>query len=494
MSIHESPVPGNAPTSPLWETAWNDPKTPANIDAERALLGALLISNRSLELVTDLKPEHFHAPLHGEIFRAISEAIMRGGSATATSLAPKFKAQNVGHKLNGAQYLGSLIVEATTTMNVRAYAQHVIEMAQRRTLIVVGEEIVARAYDTSEKESAAEIVEVAEQMLFSVSTRGQGGQEVSLKDASASAIKAALRAHKLGGRIDGIETGLIDLDKALGGGFGNSDLVVLGGRPSMGKTALATKIALNVARGVPGVDPDTGEIVRRPRHVHFFSLEMSGEQLASRLLSDLSGVPSNLIRLGKFDENQLRAIMDADHILNSLPMTIEQTGGISIGALSAKARREKRKNGTGLIVVDYLQLMQAASSRGGNRVQEITEITVGLKALAKELGVPLLALSQLSRGLERNEDKRPQLSDLRESGSIEQDADVVLFVYREEYYWLRKNPKPTSPDITWEDDFEKVHGKADVIIGKQRHGEIGTVALAFDGSMTRFDNLARGPQ
>lgn len=478
----------------MWETALDAPDVPASLDAEAALLGALLISNRAADLIPDLRPEHFHSALHGDIFEAILEVIAKGGTASATTLAPKFKTRQVDPKTNGAQYLGTLLVGATTTINVRSYAQTIIDMAQRRTLIVVGEDIVARAYDTADSASPAEIVEAAERLLFKVSTRGQGGSEISLKDASSLAVKAALRAHKLGGRIDGIETGLIDLDKKLGGGLGNSDLVILGGRPSMGKTALATKIALNVARGVPGVDPDTGDIVRRPRHVHFFSLEMSGEQLASRLLSDLSGVPSNLIRLGKFDENQLMAIRDADHVLNSLPMTIEQTGGISIGALSAKARREKRKNGTGLIVVDYLQLMQAASSRGGNRVQEITEITVGLKALAKELGVPLLALSQLSRGLERNEDKRPQLSDLRESGSIEQDADVVLFVYREEYYWLRKNPKPATPDPVWQADYDEIGGKAEVIIGKQRHGPIGTVELAFDGAHTRFDNLALGAQ
>ena len=494
MSIHDRATSGKPYKPALWEAAIDGPRVPENIDAERALLGALFVSNRSAELIPDLRADHFFHPLHGDIFDAIMAAFSVGRPVSATTLAPRFRDVRIDDATDGAQYLGSLIANATTTANVREYARTVMDAAQRRALIIVAEDLAARAYDPSEGTEPAQMIEDAERALFTVATQGRRGQETTLRDATHAAVQSALKAHKLGGKLDGVETGLIDLDRQLGGGFGNSDLIVLGGRPSMGKTALATKIALNVARGTPGVDPDTGEVQdARPRHVHFFTLEMSAEQLAQRQISDVSGVASHKIRRGDFNDHEFRSINEAAEFLSGLSMAIEETGGISIGALSAKARREKRKNGTGLIVVDYLQLMQAASNGGrSNRVQEITEITVGLKALAKELRVPILALSQLSRGLEKQEDKRPQLSDLRESGSIEQDADVVMFVYREEYYFLRKKPRPDKdPMGAWAEEYSSVAGKAEVIIGKQRHGPIGTVSLAFDGDLTRFANLAR---
>lgn len=492
MDLHDGELADNRETRPAWELALDAPKIPANVEAERALLGALLIANRAAEYVPDLKPDHFFFDLHAHIFAAILEGFEAGRIVNATTLAPRFRAYKIDAATDGAQYLGRLITQATTVANVRDYARTVIDLAQRRALLVVADELAARATDPQDLTPPSVLVEEAERALFLVSTQGRGGREVSLQDATRAAVKAASKAHKLGGKIDGVQTGLIDFDRQVGGGLGNSDLIVLGGRPSMGKTALATKIALNVARGMPGIDPDTGEVEEaRPRHVHFFSLEMSGEQLAGRLLSDLSGVPSNKIRRGDLTEAEFRLINEASAVLSDMPMTIDETGGISIGALTAKARREKRKHGTSLIVVDYLQLMKGSGNGYGNRVQEITEITVGLKALAKELRVPVLALSQLNRGLEKQEDKRPQLSDLRESGSIEQDADVVLFVYREEYYFLRKNPEPVGLDPVWQADFEKVAGLAEVLIGKQRHGPIGTVHLAFDGKLTRFSNLAR---
>lgn len=492
MHLHDGAIDDNRETRPLWETAIDAPKVPANIEAERALLGALLISNRAAEYVPDLTPDHFFFDLHATIFGQFLADFEAGRPVTATTLAPRFRAYKIDGATDGAQYLGRLISGATSIANVREYARTVIDLAQRRALVVVGDELAARAMDAGDTTPPSVLVEEAERALFRVSTQGRSGREGSLKDAARAAVKAAAKAHKLGGKIDGIQTGLIDLDRQLGGGLGNSDFIILGGRPSMGKTALATKIALNVSRGLPGIDPDTGEVEdAKPRHVHFFSLEMSGEQLAGRLISDLSGIPSHKIRRGDFNEAQFRQINEAAALLDAAPMTIDETGGISIGALAAKARREKRKNGTSLIVVDYLQLMKGGGSGGGNRVQEITEITVGLKALAKELNVPVLALSQLSRAVEKQEDKRPQLSDLRESGSIEQDADVVLFVYREEYYWLRKNPEPLSFDPIWQDGFDKVKGKAEAIVGKQRHGPIGTAHLAFQGELTRFGNLAR---
>ena len=492
MSIANTSARDKNEFKPMWETGFDAPRAPANADAERALLGALLVANRAGEYIPDLRPEHFFFALHADIFEAFQEGFAAGRPVSATTLAPRFRDVRIDADTNGAQYLGRLLAEATTVANVREYARTIVDLAQRRALTIVAEDLAARAYDPSERATPSELIEDAERQLFAVATRGRDGRETSLHDAAAAAIKAAFQAHKLGGKLDGVETGLIDLDAKLGGGLGNSDLVVLGGRPSMGKTALATKIALNVARGTQGTDIDTGEVKNISRHVHFFSLEMGSEQLAARLLSDVSGVQSHLIRKGDLRDSQFRLINEAGAFLSGLPMTIEETGGISIGALSAKARREKRKHNTGLIVIDYLQLMQAAPGPSRmNRVQEITEITVGLKALAKELRVPILALSQLSRGLEKQEEKRPQLSDLRESGSIEQDADVVLFVYREEYYWLRKNPQPVKPDPLWTADFEKVAGVAEIIIGKQRHGPIGTVQLAFNGDLTRFDNLAR---
>ena len=490
MSIHGGAIADKGAVRPSWETFQD---IPANIDVERALLGAVLMFNGLVDRIPDLRAEHFFSSFHGEIYAAVVDAVQSGRTATAATLAPRFKLWPVYELTNGAQYLGRLLAGATTTLNIRDYAKAIIEHSQRRALIVVAEELAAQAYDVAPPQEVSAMIEGAERALYTVATAGRSGREVSLADAARAALQAAQKAYKLGGKLDGIATGLTDLDKQLGGGLGNSDLVILGGRPSMGKTALATKIALNVARGTPGIDPDTGEVTdAEPRHVHFFSLEMSGEQLANRLLSDLSGISSNKIRRGELSDNDFRVIMDAERQLSQMPMTIEETGGISIGALSAKARREKRKNGTGLIVVDYLQLMQAGNPGRGNRVQEITEITVGLKALAKELNIPILALSQLNRGLEKQEDKRPQLSDLRESGSIEQDADVVLFVYREEYYWLRTNPRPDDEDVLWQCEYEKVAGLAECIIGKQRHGSIGIVKLAFDGALTRFSSLAKG--
>lgn len=496
MSLHDTDHTIKGQVRPAWEVALDRP-IPANIDAERSLLGALFVSNRAAELIPDIRPEHFFSPLHGEIFAAFMERFEAGRTVTPTTLAAQFEKFAVDASTNGAQYLGSILASATSVAYVREYARLIVDLSQRRALIVVAEDISARAYDTSDRATPSDLIDDAERALFSVATQGRKGREVAIKDAAHAAVKSALKAFKCGGRIDGIETGLVDLDHQLGGGLGNSDLIVLGGRPSMGKTALATKIALNVARGTPWTNPETGEHEdAMPHHVHFFSLEMSGEQLAQRQLSDLSGVPSHKIRRGQFSEAQFRDIEAASRLLSSVPMTIDETGGISIGALAAKARREKRKNNTGLIVVDYLQLMQGTGGGNRNRVQEITEITTGLKAIGKELNVPVLALSQLNRGLEKQEDKRPQLSDLRESGSIEQDADVVMFVFREEYYLQRNKPDAkNSPDFAdWQRKMATAAGRAEVIVGKARHGPVGTVALAFDGNLTRFSNLAREDQ
>jgi replicative DNA helicase len=303
----------------------------------------------------------------------------------------------------------------------------------------------------------------------------------------------AAKAYERDGSLSGVATGLTDLDRYMGG-LQNSDLVILAGRPGMGKTALATNIAFNIARAYRGeTRPDGTTVAADGGMVGFFSLEMSAEQLATRIIAEQSGVPSYKIRRGDITESDFQQVAEAVREMQSIPFFIDQTGGISIAQLTARARRLKRQRGLDLIVVDYLQLLAGSrTARNDNRVQELTEITTGLKALAKELNVPIMALSQLSRQVEQRDDKRPQLSDLRESGSIEQDADVVLFVFREEYYLKNKEPRPgTEEHIAWMNEMERAHGRAEVIIGKQRHGPTGTIELQFEAELTRFGNLAR---
>lgn len=448
---------------------------PANLAAEQALLGALLINNQAAEYVQELEPEHFFDPVHGAMFHAMNEALLEGRPFTATTLADKFRHVQIDRSLNGAQYLGRLMVNATTIINVREYARTIIEAAQRRALILLATDLSDRAYDQDADPSS--VVEEAERRLFMVSDRGKSGNESDFSEAIQKAMRSLQERIRNPGQV-GLSTGFTDLDAKLGG-LSPSDLLILAGRPSMGKTALALNIASNVAQ--------QGEFV------HFFSLEMSDEQLAARELADKSGVSSEKLRRGDVSEEEYRETLAAAKRLSGLPMRIDVTGGISIAALSAKARRLKRKCNTGLIVVDYLQLMTSGGKGSGNRVAEITDITTGLKALAKDLNVPIIALSQLNRSLESRTDKRPMLSDLRESGSIEQDADVVMFVYRDEYYLERTKPNETDmlACAEWEARMASARGKAEVIIGKQRHGPVGTVDMAFDGSRTRFSDLAR---
>lgn len=452
---------------------------PRNLEAEQALLGALLINNQSAEYIPELSSDHFFDPIHAQMFAAMSEALLAGRPFTATTLSDKFRTTRIDEKTDGAQYLGRLISRATTIINVQEYARTIIDAAQRRTLVILAEDLIARALDASDPASPSELIDDAERRLFQVSDRGKSGRETTLVDAVKKAIDAVNQAGQNGGKLDGIESGFRDIDKKMGG-LGNGNLVIIGGRPSMGKTALATNMAVNVAMA--------GD------HVHFFSQEMTAVELAMRQLGEHANVPSDKLRRGSFTEAEFMSVIDAGRRLSGLSMTIDETGGISLASLAAKARRMKRKKGTKLIVVDYLQLMQPSGrSSGGNRVQDITEITIGLKALAKELNVPIIALSQLSRALESRADKRPQLSDLRESGSIEQDADAVLFVYREEYYIERTKPSETDmmEMVEWEDRMRKAAGKAEVIIGKQRHGSVGIVEMAFNGPLTRFSDMAR---
>ena len=470
---------------------------PHNVDAEQALLGAILINNEAHDRVSQfLDPHHFYEPLHAAIYETAAKLIGAGKQATPITLRTFFEnAPPLDAQTTVPQYLARLAANATSLINVADYGRTVYDLAVRRQLIIIGEDMVNQAYDSPVDFPPREQIEEAEGRLFSLAETGKYGQGfITFSGALTTAIDMANNAYQRDGHLSGLATGLIDLDSKMGGLQG-SDLIVLAGRPSMGKTALATNIAFHVAKAFrTEKQTDGSDKVLDGGVVGFFSLEMSAEQLATRILSEQAEVGSEKIRRGMITEEEFGKLVQVSQQMASLPLFIDQTGGISIAQLSARARKLKRQRGLGLLVVDYLQLLSGSSRRASEgRVQEITEITTGLKALAKELAVPIIALSQLSRQVEQREDKRPQLSDLRESGSIEQDADVVMFVYREEYYLERAKPQEgTAEFFDWQAKMESVHGKAEVIIGKQRHGPVGTVELAFHSQFTRFDNLARG--
>ena len=466
---------------------------PHNIEAEQALLGALLVNNDAYYRVSDfLEPEHFSEDIHRRIYEISQQLIRAGKLATPITL----KTFLGDHDLGGmtvSQYIARLAVEATTVINAEAYGRTIYDLAMRRRLITIGEDMVNVAYDAPVEASPRAQIEDAERRLYELAEAGryEGGFQ-SFAEALRLAVDMAAEAYKRDRKLSGVATGLSDLDRMMGG-LQSSDLVILAGRPGMGKTALATNIAYNIARAYSSERQQDGTLKRLDGGiVGFFSLEMSSEQLATRVIAEQSGVPSYKIRRGEIREDEFGRVADAAREMERIPLYIDQTGGISIAQLTARARRLKRQKGLDILVVDYLQLLSGAAKKGENRVQELTEITTGLKALAKELAVPIIALSQLSRQVEQRDDKRPQLSDLRESGSIEQDADVVIFVYREEYYLKNKEPKMgTEEYFKWQTEMEQVHGRAEVIIGKQRHGPTGTVALHFEAEITRFSNLAR---
>ena len=466
---------------------------PHNIEAEQALLGAILINNDAYDRVSDfLKPEHFSEELHRRVFDIASQLIRAGKVATPITLKTFLGEHDLGG-ITIPQYLARLAAEATAIINAEDYGRTVYDLAIRRDLILIGEDIVNGAYDAPVELTPRDQIEEAERKLYAIAESGRydGGFQ-RFSDALTTAVDMAAKAFERDGQLSGISTGMSDLDRQLGG-LQASDLVIVAGRPGMGKTALATNIAFNIAKAYEfRTKPDGNNETVNGGIVGFFSLEMSCEQLATRVIAEQSGVASYKIRRGDITEQEFHRIAEAARDMQSIPFYIDQTGGISIAQLTARARRLKRQRGLDMLVVDYLQLLSGSKSKGENRVQELTEITTGLKALAKELAVPVVALSQLSRQVESRDDKRPQLSDLRESGSIEQDADVVMFVYREEYYLKNKQPREGSEEfLTWQTDMERVHGKAEVIIGKQRHGPTGTVELAFEAEMTRFSNLAR---
>jgi replicative DNA helicase len=465
---------------------------PSNIDAEQALLGAILVNNDAYYRVSDfLLPEHFIEDLHRRIYEVATDLIKAGKVATPITMKTFLGDQDLGG-VTPYQYLVRLAGEATTVINAEHYGRTVYDLAIRRKLIGLGEDLVNAAFDAPVDSSPRDQIEEAERRLYELAETGRydGGFQ-RFSDALTQAIDMAAAAFKREGKLSGISTGLIDLDRTLGG-LQRSDLVILAGRPAMGKTSLVTNIAFNIAKAYQSEKQPDGTLKTvNGGIVGFFSLEMSAEQLATRIIAEQSGVASYKIRRGDMREDDFYKITEAAREMQSIPFYIDQTGGISIAQLAARARRLKRQRGLDVLIVDYLQLLSASAKKGENRVQELTEITTGLKALAKELEVPLIALSQLSRQVEARDDKRPQLADLRESGSIEQDADVVMFVYREEYYLKNKEPKPgTEEYFKWQQEMDQVHGKAEVIIGKQRHGPTGTVQLAFQADITRFTNLA----
>ncbi|TPK61765.1 replicative DNA helicase [Mesorhizobium sp. B2-3-3] len=469
-------------------------EAPNNIEAEQALLGAILVNNDAFYRVSDfLKPGHFYEPLHRRIFEIAAELIRMGKVATPITLKTFLPADEKVGDMTVAQYVVRLAVEAVTVVNATDYGRAIYDLATRRALITVGEDMVNIAYDAPVDMSPSEQIEDAERRLFELAETGRydGGFE-SFTDAVKTAVDMANAAYMRDGGLSGLATGMRDLDRRMGG-LQPSDLIVLAGRPGMGKTSLATNIAFNVAEAyVPAQQADGSFKAANGGVVGFFSLEMSSEQLATRIISEQTEISSSKIRRGEISEMDFEKLVACSQTMQKIPLFIDQTGGISIAQLSARARRLKRQRGLDLIVIDYIQLMQGSSAKASqNRVQEITEITTGLKALAKELTVPIIALSQLSRQVESRDDKRPQLSDLRESGSIEQDADVVIFVYREEYYLKNREPKlGTEEYVKWENEMNEMRGKAEVIVAKQRHGPTGTVTLAFHGEFTRFSDLA----
>ena len=465
---------------------------PHNIDAEQALLGAILVNNESYDRVASfLEPTHFFDALHGRIYEAAAKLITQGHLASPVTLKNFFERDAALAEIGGPQYLARLAGAATTIINAEEYGRTIYDLAIRRELIQVSIEMHSRAYDAPVDDTPAQQILDAEQSLYQLAERGkyEGGFQ-SFHESLNIAIEMAAEAFKRDGGLSGISTGLRDLDNRLGG-LQRSDLVILAGRPSMGKTALATNIAFHAAKAYKAEHHPDGTVTATDGAiVGFFSLEMSAEQLATRLLAEQSGVPSERIRRGNIHEDEFHQLVDAARELQSIPLYIDDTGGLTISTLAARARRLKRQRGLGLLVVDYLQLLAGSGKAGDNRVQEVTQITTGLKALAKELDVPIMALSQLSRQVEARDDKRPQLSDLRESGSIEQDADVVMFVFREEYYTSRREPTEGTPEhLQWQEEMGRVHGLAECIIGKQRHGPTGTVKLQFQADVTRFSDL-----
>ena len=461
-------------------------KYPSNIEAEQALLGSILVNNDIIDEISNIvKPNMFYDPAHIKIYELIENLNNKGMVANPITLKNFFEKENMLNDVGGTEYLVKITRFSGSTKQAVDYSKIIHEMYLRRELIQISDNLSNDTLNASSQDyDAEEIIETTEKSLFDLAERGSFSQSfLKFNQALDQTIQMATLAMQNDQGIVGVPTGLTELDQKLGG-LHKSDLVILAGRPSMGKTALATNIAYNVAQNIYNRQEKSS--------VAFFSLEMSSEQLSTRILSEQARIKSDDIRRGKVTEEEINRYIETSRNIYNLPLYIDETPAITISTLSNRARRIKRLFGLSLIVVDYIQLMRSNSNKNDNRVQEISEITQGLKALAKELSVPVLALSQLSRAVEQRDDKQPQLADLRESGSIEQDADVVMFVYREEYYLERKQPKLGSIEhAEWQSKMNDVNGLADIILGKQRHGPTGTIKVEFEGIFTKFKDLSK---
>ena len=467
------------------KTLSKEVKLPSNIEAEQALIGSVLVNNDIIdEISTIINEKEFYDPLHSKIYELIQKLHNKGMIANPITLKNSFQSEDSLAEVGGTEYLVKLTRFSSSVKQCMDYAKIIHEKFVKRELVKISENLSEESMDDSLEKSGEDIIQNTEKLLFDLAERGAFSQSYSeFGKALDLTLEMATNAMKNDQGIVGIPTGLTDLDERLGG-LHKSDLVIIAGRPSMGKTALATNIAFYAAKK----NSDTN----KKSVVAFFSLEMSSEQLSTRIVSEQSRIKSNDIRRGKITEEEMNRLIETSRNIHELPMLIDETPAITISTLSNRARRIKRLHGLDLIVVDYIQLMSAGSRRYDGRVQEISEITQGLKALAKELNVPVLALSQLSRAAEQRDDKRPQLSDLRESGSIEQDADVVMFVYREEYYLERKEPKLGSIEhAEWQSKMNEILGSADIIIGKQRHGPTGNVKVEFEAIYTKFKDIQK---
>ena len=474
------------------------PKTlPTNLEAEQAVLAAVLANNRALETISDfLLPEHFSHPAHQAIYGLALRTSSMAQTFDLISIKNYLEQQGVLESVGGVEYLSKLVSAGSTVVNVEHYANIVFDNARRRDLIGIGKEIMDDAYTEDLDNPVNRQIEIAEQKLFNLASTGKSEQNVvSLADALKNALEEAEMAYKAEGKLSGLTTGLDDLDKSISG-LHHSDLIIIAGRPGMGKTTVAMNIAFNAANAIfnkRANDKYKGAVM-------FFSLEMSNSQLAERILSSQSKVPASLMREGNLTDEDMMKMSQYSSALSKIPLVIDDTANMSVAMIKTRARRIARQfGGIALIVIDYLQLMTSPGGRhNDNRVQELSEITRGLKILAKELDVPVIALSQLSRSVEQREDKRPMLSDLRESGSIEQDADIVMFTYRDEYYLSGRSPEhrtsgaaPEKVTQNWQARYENSKNKADLIIAKNRHGKPETVHLSFFGEYYLFDNCVQ---
>jgi len=474
---------------------------PQNVEAEAALLGALMIDNRLVEDVQlKLRPDHFFEPLHGRIYESILRMTDANRVANPVTLKPMFDGDEAMKEVGGPAYLAQLTGSGAAIIGARDFAAQIYDLALLRALVGVGRDLVEGALDTSEEIAPLEQIEKAETELYKVAEEGGAeGKAKSVAEATKDALQMAERALNSGGHLSGLTTGLEAMNSKIGG-LHRSDLIIVAGRPGMGKSSLATNMAFAAAQRFlrdqeDGIAPEKGA----GAPVALFSLEMSADQLATRILAEQSGITAENLRMGRITQHEFRDLARAAAELQSLPLYIDDTPGLTIAALRTRARRLKRQKGIGMVIVDYLQLLQGTGRNSNdNRVNEISEISRGLKTLAKELDVPVVGLSQLSRAVEQREDKRPQLSDLRESGSIEQDADIVLFIYREDYYLKAVEPDFPLPEEVekqakyeaWKEKYDPVAGRAEIIVAKQRHGSTGIVRVRFDGRTTKFSDAA----